>query len=87
MYIKTQDFKNILKHYPNEWAHIQYCVEEFSPSLEVMVNDYVAKHQNVCHFLFLRVIKAFKAKVKYNLTWNVCLQSIELKFCINVYFG
>ncbi|XP_045447816.1 uncharacterized protein LOC123656152, partial [Melitaea cinxia] len=63
LYIKTQDFKNILKHYPNEWAHIQYCVEEFSPSLEVMVNDYVAKHQNYQDILRRQVFHARKSGV------------------------
>ncbi|XP_046965855.1 uncharacterized protein LOC124534190 [Vanessa cardui] len=47
LYIKTQDFYNIIKHYPNELGHFQHCIEEFSPKIDVIVQDYVKKHKNV----------------------------------------
>ncbi|CAH2096427.1 unnamed protein product [Euphydryas editha] len=63
LYIKTQDFKKILQRYPHEWAYIQDCVEEFSPSLDVMVNDYVEKHRNYHDTLRRQIFHARKSGV------------------------
>ncbi|XP_050351167.1 uncharacterized protein LOC126773950 [Nymphalis io] len=50
LYIKTQDFNNILKHYPNEWAHFQHTIEEFSPRIDAIVQDYIKKHQKMGYY-------------------------------------
>nr|XP_032517842.1 LOW QUALITY PROTEIN: uncharacterized protein LOC116770465 [Danaus plexippus plexippus] len=44
LYIKIQDFLHIVKKYPSEWANLQICIEEFSPRIEALSQDYVTKH-------------------------------------------
>ncbi|CAH0715726.1 unnamed protein product, partial [Brenthis ino] len=47
LYIKLNDFNNIVKSYPYEWDHIQNCVYEFSPAVDALVKDYVNKYRNM----------------------------------------
>ena len=43
------EFHDVIKSYPHEWELIQDCVEEFSPALDLLVHDYMDKHQNVIY--------------------------------------
>ncbi|CAH0398459.1 unnamed protein product [Chilo suppressalis] len=57
IYIKLEDFINIIKRYPNEASHFQNCIEEFDPLFENIFQAYVKKHKEVVgkNFLILHM--------------------------------
>ncbi|XP_030020261.2 uncharacterized protein LOC115440191 [Manduca sexta] len=46
LYIRIQDFFNIIKRYPNEWMYFENCIQEFRPVFDEMCQSYVRKHRD-----------------------------------------
>ncbi|XP_045487137.1 uncharacterized protein LOC110995240 [Pieris rapae] len=46
LYLKVIDFFHVLKNYPNEHDHFEFCVERYMSKYDKMVQDYVKKYKD-----------------------------------------